>query len=146
MRAPKAALLICLLAAACAPAPGATAGAPATSRTDAPRRERDPLRITMAEIREAAPSDALQLVQRLRPQWLRDQVSGDPGSMADDVVVYLDNTRMGGRAQLRQIQSRTIGRMEFVEGRIAARRWGVSHALGAILVFTPTQADFAQQR
>ena len=145
MHSRKAALLICLLAAACAPAPGATAEGAAASQASAPRRERDPLRITMAEIRAAPPSDALLLVQRLRPQWLRDQVAGDPGSMAEDVVVYLDNTRMGGRAQLRQMQSRTIGRMEFVEGRIAARRWGVSHSLGAILVFTPTQEDFAQQ-
>ena len=147
MRIPNPALLLCALAACAPPAPstGPEAAAVPAQQTTAPRRERDPNRVSMAEIRDQPPSDALLLVQRVRRHWLRDQVSGDPGSMADDVVVYLDGTRLGGRRELQQIPSSQIGRMEFIEGRIAARRWGVSHALGAILLFTPTQADYAPQ-
>lgn len=139
MRIASSILLLCTLA-ACAPA--AAAGADGAERPAAVRR--DPNRVTLAEIRKEPPSSAMLLIESIRRHWLRDPLSGDPGRMADDVVVYLDGTRMGGREELRHIQSTAIGRMEFMEGRLAIRRYGTDHALGAILIFTPTQADYQQ--
>lgn len=104
--------------------------------TGAPGGERiDPNLITRAEIDEAGPSSAYDLVQKLRPVWLRERGAV---SFTDetDVAVYLDGGRVGGREELRSIHTHNIETLEFLDARRANNRFGSGHVNGAILVRT----------
>jgi len=91
--------------------------------------------ITRAEVDEAGPSSAYDLVQKLRPLWLRKR--GNTSFTQDtDVAVYLDGTKMGEREALRSVDTSVIERMEFLDARRATARFGIGHTAGAILVIT----------
>lgn len=114
--------LVLALAACAGPA------APGTARPNANL-------ITQAEIDEAGPASAYDLVQKLRPIWLRKR--GNTSFTQDtDVVVYLDGVHMGNREALRDIFSTDIRSLEFLDARRATARFGVGHTGGAILVKT----------
>ncbi|MGD8321007.1 MAG: hypothetical protein PVJ02_11140 [Gemmatimonadota bacterium] len=121
---PKAAVLFAVLVlAACAPAASPGAARPSANL------------ITRAEIDEAGPSSAYDLVQKLRPIWLRKR--GNTSLSQDtDVVVYLDGVRMGNREALRDISTTDIRSLEFMDARRATARFGEGHVAGAILVRT----------
>ena len=95
----------------------------------------NPDRITQAEIDEAGPSSAYDLVQKLRPIWLRKR---GPTSFTQegDVVVYLDGTRMGLRESLRNISTANLAALEYLDARRATNRFGAGHVYGAILLMT----------
>ncbi|HZD03387.1 MAG TPA: hypothetical protein VE173_00670 [Longimicrobiales bacterium] len=62
----------------------------------------DRTRITTEEVRSAGVSNALQLVERLRPSWLRSH--GERSiNLETDIVVYQDNQMLGSVADLRLI-------------------------------------------
>ena len=110
-----------LLAAACSAA--GSARAPVTSRDVITR---DQLRLDDAESVHA-------VVERLRPHWLRKRGSNtvrDDG----DIVVYVDDTRMGGPEVLRQILASQVESARFLDAGRAQYRFGVGHAYGAIVV------------
>jgi hypothetical protein len=122
----RSALLLVLLAGsatACATA-GTGEAVSSTSRSSP---------ITLAEIRQSSASNALELVQALRPNWLRarGQTSIRYG---DEVVVYLNNIRLGTIESLREISTTNVGSVEYVEPRLANMRWGAGHTQGAIVV------------
>jgi hypothetical protein len=83
-------LSFCLLLAACS---GSAARAPAVG---------DPTAITEAEVRSSTAGNAYELVETLRPRWLR------PGpdrslNLETVILVYQDNTRLGGTEALRTL-------------------------------------------
>ena len=122
MSKPLLALFLTLVFVACAPrAPGA------------PRPNSN--LITRAEIDEAGPSSAYNLIQNLRPVWLRERGAV---SFTDetDLAVYLDGTRLGGRGELRNIYTHNIESLEFLDARRATNRFGAGHVNGAILIRT----------
>jgi hypothetical protein len=93
--------------------------------------------IERADVEAVSTRDALQLVQRLRPQWLRGRGSTSlrsPGATLP--VVYLDGVRYGEVDSLRQIDSEAVWRVEFLSAPDATNRFGTGHAGGAILVMT----------
>jgi phage protein D len=92
-------------------------------------------RISRAEIEEAGPSSAYDLVQKLRPVWLRWRGSTS-FTQETDVKVYLDGTGMGEREALRTIDSHNIESIEYLDARRATARFGSGHVNGAILVRT----------
>jgi hypothetical protein len=98
--------------------------------------------ITLEEIEEMAQGagDALEVVKRLRPKWLSTRnyaASGGGGALAaQEVQVYLDNTRQGGGASLTRISLDLIGEMRYLTGSEASARFGLNHQNGAILVTT----------
>lgn len=98
----------------------------------------NPNLITRAEIDEAGPSSAYELIQKLRPVWLRERGAV---SFTDetDLVVYLDGSRMGGRSELRSIHTHNIESVEFLDARKATNRFGTGHVNGAILIRTRSQ-------
>lgn len=118
-----AALVLCLALGACAGA--GTTGGPRLNAT----------LITRAEIDEAGPSSAYDLVQKLRPIWLRKR-GNTSVSQETDVVVYFDGVRMGEREALREISSTNVESLEFLDARRATARYGEGHVAGAILVRT----------
>jgi len=91
--------------------------------------------ITQAEIDQAGPSSAYDLVQKLRPTWLRKR-GNTSFSQDTDVAVYLDGVRMGDRDALRSISSVDIMTLEFLDARRATARYGEGHTAGAILIKT----------
>ena len=91
--------------------------------------------ITMAELDAVRYSTAFEVVEALRPQWLRTR--GRTSFRAQESVkVYLDDSLLGDPQQLRQITTRSISSIRFMDGNEATTRWGLDHGHGAILVST----------
>lgn len=95
----------------------------------------NPNLITRAEIDDAGPSTVYDLIQKLRPVWLRERGAV---SFTDetDLAVYLDRSRMGGRDELRTIYTQNVETLEFLDARRATNRFGSGHVNGAILIRT----------
>jgi hypothetical protein len=96
-------------------------------------------RIVLAEIEATSLSNAFDLVERLRPAWLRPRgqasLSGG-GSM--EPVVYFENTRMGGPSALRTIDARSVEEIRLIRAADATTRWGTGHIGGVIQVIART--------
>lgn len=98
----------------------------------------DPDLILREEIDESTAQNVYDLVQRVRPQWLRTrglttlrQAAGE-----EDIVIYMDNARLGYRDALRRVPLAGIAYMEFFSASRATQRWGSGHIHGAILIST----------
>jgi len=91
--------------------------------------------ILREELVENPAVNAYDLVQSLRPQWLRIREEFGIGR-ANDLVVYLDHARLGGRDALREISVGNIQYLQYLEPAAANLRFGAGHAYGAILVST----------
>jgi len=91
--------------------------------------------ILRAEIDENPATNAWDLVQSLRPQWLR--VRDEIGiGRRNDLVVYMDNARIGGRDSLRQIAVGNVQYLRYYNSVAANQRWGAGHAYGVIQIST----------
>jgi hypothetical protein len=104
------------------------------------------------EIRASHAPNAYELVRSLRKEWLmprginsftesaRGFASMEEGSTvvagADHILVYLNNSRMGGTQTLQEVSLAMIDRIEFIPGPQATFRWGTGHAHGVILLTT----------
>ena len=79
--------------------------------------------ISTAEIDSQTFRDAYDVVQRLRPTWFTRKSGGSAarrlGTSGSGLVVYLDNTRMGGIEALRQLNTAGIGSLQFMDAAIA---------------------------
>lgn len=117
--------LILLVAAGCAASSGGSSG---------PRDL-----ITEEQILEVADRDhdAYQVVNRIRPQWLRTRgvaSLSDPNPVTP--VVYLDGTRFGTIDDLRRLNSNSIREIRYLGATDAQTRFGLNHSGGALLVTT----------
>lgn len=92
-------------------------------------------RISREEIEQAGPSNAYDLIRKLRPVWLRWRGSTS-FTQETDVKVYLDGTPMGEREALRTIDTADIESIEYLDARRATNRYGAGHVQGAILIRT----------
>lgn len=108
--------------------------------------------ITLEEIQAASATDAYDLVRSLRPQWLKSGahqtvrtkpvltpgMSGKPvvNQAIDEpeIVVYLNNVRIGTPESLRELAREQLTSLEFVTPAKATMRWGGGHLHGAIVV------------
>ena len=91
--------------------------------------------LTKQQITENHYNTAYDAVESLRSNWLRTR-GPDSFSQPSEVVVYLDNTRLGGTDRLREIAANTVYFIRFFDGVAATGRWGVGHAAGVIYVST----------
>ena len=118
----------------------ALSGACATSGTAAARPNQNV--ISTEEITQSAAPNAYDLIQRLRPNYLRTRgaVHGTPEGKNKlepvDVVVYLNENRLGMSDQLRQISTLDIREIRYFNASEATTRWGTGHSAGAIQVVT----------
>ena len=119
-----------LIVGACAPR-----AAPSPSASSS---QRDLL--SQEEMLQAGYPDAFATVQSLRPQWLQRR---GPTSLrgTESIKVYLDGTLLGGPDQLRQIMTRSIATIRWLDGLAASERWGLDHGAGAIVVSTRRPAN-----
>lgn len=118
---------------------GAACGGPATSAgPDAgprPRSRAD--MITAEEIRERGQySNLYDLVEVLRPRWLRSQGPDTMLGQQGQVQVHVDGNRMGSVDALRSLAVGGVTSLQFVRPIDAAARFGLDHSHGAILVST----------
>jgi hypothetical protein len=119
-----------VLAFACAT--GAATAASAQSDSAPPAKaasaKHDDNRITSDEIAAAKRPNAYELVDRLRPRWLRkDMLTGG------DVVVYQDEQNLGNSDKLRDIPSVDIAELQYLPNSEAIKRWG-SEIKGSVIV------------
>ncbi|MBW3569908.1 MAG: carboxypeptidase-like regulatory domain-containing protein [Gemmatimonadetes bacterium] len=134
------------------PAPASQAG-PSTvieARPVAPRASDRRRVIGRGEVEATTVTSAFELVQTLRPQWLRargsDGLRFTPFETRDEsgvnisdespIIVYLDGRRLGPLETLRSITHGDIDRVEYYDAVEAQQRWGVGHPQGAIHVVT----------
>ena len=99
--------------------------------------------ITSDEIAQTSAANAYELIQRLRPNFLRTRGAvrgaprGSPNQLeAVDLVVYMNESRMGGSDQLRQIPLSEIREIRYFTAADATTKWGTGHTAGAIQVIS----------
>lgn len=118
----------------------ASAGCASSGTPPATRGTRDI--ITRAEIDATPAHSAYELVSRLRPNWLRATAPGSisGGAIRRQVIlVYLDDTRLGGIEALRTIGTLPILSIRFLEATEAGmvlRDIGSQPIAGAIVIRT----------
>jgi hypothetical protein len=117
--------MLAILVSACA------ARAPATSN---PVGDRNLL--TQADLREHHFTTAYDAVQALRPIWLQARGATSLLGAQVQVVVYLNDTRLGGIETLREVSIEAVVTIRHLDGLAATARWGLDHGEGAILVST----------
>lgn len=104
-----------------------------TSGTSRSNTSRSSDQITYAEISTASAINAYDLINRLRPTWLRTQ--GRSGI----VVVYLDGHRLGDISSLRSLSTEGIRSLQWLDAGRAATvltEIGSDAIAGAIVIKT----------
>lgn len=96
-------------------------------------RESSSLRdtITYEDVQDLSVSSAYEAIRRLRPRWLLSRGTG-----AGEVVVFLNERRLGPVSALEGIQTSSIVTMTFIDARDATIRFGSGHSGGIISVIT----------
>ena len=128
---------------------GGRSGTPPVPQLVEEHRDRNAA-IAREEIERSGAANAYEVVQSLRPVWLRTRglskldelttVEGDlevtvrPG--APTIRVYLDGAQVGGVEALRQIAAPAVASIGYLNPTAATMRWGSGHDHGAIVVST----------
>ena len=84
-------------------------------------------RIVRAELTPLGQLDALQAVQRLRPQWLQSRGTAQ-------AVLHVDGAPRGDVNDLRFIPADQIEQIEYMSATDASTRFGTDYQGGVILV------------
>lgn len=110
--------------------------------------------LTRQQIQRAQTGNLYEVIQSLRPEWLRTRGTGSMRETArgsadgiDDVSIsvspgiptiraYLDGSLLGDVDALRTVDPGMIGQARFLTPAEATQRWGAGHIHGAILVLT----------
>jgi hypothetical protein len=123
-----------VMLAACASAGGGATGGNVAAKVQ------NPSVISTEEIEASSGTNAYEVIQRLRPNFLRTRgaVHGTPGATnaieTVDLVVYLNENRLGASDQLRQIAKGDIREIRYFNSSEATTKWGTGHSAGAIQV------------
>ena len=118
----------------CASSPSGSSATASPSSQTRVRGSRD--RITAEELATIDVQNALQAVQRLRPNFLqtRGAASSSITQGPQEIVVYVDQTRMGGPGTLAQIPIAEVKEIQYLSATDATQRFGTGHGAGAIIV------------
>jgi len=110
-------------------------GAGQAAREPVPVRSSDV--VTMEELARVATSSTLfEALHALRPAWFRRNPTTLRPQAESDVVVYLDQSRLGGPETLRTIQVNAATVIRHYSASEAEARFGPGHLHGAIQVST----------
>lgn len=113
----------------------APAHAQETSAT-APSPRRDRTRITREEIQARNAANVYELIQSLRPNWLRGQRGTSSILRQVPTKVYQDGILMGSVDYLRTLNPAHVTGMQYLDATEATQRYGTDHTAGAILIST----------
>lgn len=88
--------------------------------------------ITAQEVADASMStqSAYDVVQRLRPRWLRSRGGGSAGLP----MLVINNVPSGDLERLRSIAAADVSEIRFISSQDATTRWGTGFVGGAIQV------------
>jgi hypothetical protein len=119
----------------------ATSGAgPSSSAASGGSRSQDVIAEAEITSRAREATNALQIIQTLRPQMLRSRgmSSIDPRATGEETLprVYVDEISYGNLSTLSNVNANQIKEIRFVNARDATTRWGTGHTGGVILVTT----------
>ena len=93
--------------------------------------------ITREQIEASNYSTALDVVQRLKPRWLRPvRGGGSFGGPPPEAVVVLDGVRFGDPSSLAGINAMMVDHLEYMTATEATTLYGTGYMGGAIRVFT----------
>ncbi len=108
----------------------------------------DPDLITREEIEASGQANAYEVVQRLRPAWLRQRVDHRTTGVNLQTLVIHNGSRYGFLGSLRDLPAELIGSMRFLEGSEAqSLLTGTDQDIGAIIqVSSHGVASFGTQR
>lgn len=84
-------------------------------------------------------TNAMQIIQKLRPQMLRSRgviSPNDPNGDSTLPKIYVDNVSYGTVESLSNINASQIKEIQYIKATDATTRWGTGHAGGVILVVT----------
>ena len=130
-RAPIFIILGAALAVGCASSGSGTAedgsAAPARSSSNVILRE---------EIIATGPGNMEEVIQRLRPQFLRGRGRTSINLPADQIAVYMDDVHLGTVSVLNTIGANAVLRVEFIRGADTGFRFGLDHQAGVIHIIT----------
>lgn len=117
-------------------AASAGAGAEGSAQAGAPRVRSNLL--VRGDLEAHSGQNLYEVIRRLRPQWL--QVRASRGITGDtELVVFQDNTLVGGVDVLRQMQTDMVTSVEYLDASTATNTLpglGSRHVAGAIVVRT----------
>src|SRR5688572_4396482 len=102
---------------------------------------RNPDLIDQGEIssRASEAANALQIIQKLRPQMLAGRGLGSPTDATGETSrprVYVDNISYGDLSSLSNVTATQVSEIRFINSRDATTVWGTGHMGGVILVTT----------
>jgi hypothetical protein len=99
--------------------------------------------LTLEQINSVRASNAYEVVERLKSQWLRIRgtsqmpaAAGSPQFEENPVLVYMDDQRLGTVDQLRRIEIAVVQYIRYYSPSEASARWGFNHGGGVIFVST----------
>lgn len=113
----------------------APAAGPAAAPSVAARPRQDQQLITRDVIVGTQYTNLYDVVLAMRPNWLRTRGAND-SAKADVLQVYLDNQRVGGAEELRNIAPSSVLSVRYYDPIASASRWGIGHSAGVIFVLT----------
>ena len=116
-------LLATVVIGAAACAAGAAAGGGGSSNV-----------LTAVQLENQPVTNLYDAVQRLRPRWLLERGATTLNAAGNPVVVYVNDQRMGGVAELHNVVLSSVGEVRYLDASSATMRWGTGHTSGAILV------------
>ena len=88
--------------------------------------------LTQAELETTREANLHDAIQRLRPQWLRERMSGLSGARRF-AQVYLNGSPRGGIEFLRQISLQDVADVRFLSASDAANRYGTTAGTGGVI-------------
>jgi hypothetical protein len=127
--------LVLALATVAIALPAGLAAQDSSSTPEKKRLSRDPQLIRQDEIdAQSDARNALELIRRLRPFWIRNRGQSSINLGTAEPVVYVNNTKMGSPSVLQQYSTTSIREIRQLRGSDASTRFGIGHENGAILL------------
>lgn len=135
-------LILSALAASAAAVPATAQDKPEKAKEEKkPKRNPDVITIDEIEVVRNQVSNGMDIVQRLRPTFLRTRgattmMSGSSSNATPRPMVVLDGSPHGELETLRQISAISIKEIRYLSGTNATTKFGTDYGGGAILVTT----------
>ena len=120
-------------------ATGAGCASAGSSSREGSTANRDVILLQEISARASDAVNALQVIQKLRPQMLRSRGLASPTDVTGESVrprVYVDNISYGDLSTLENVMANQVSEIRFVNSRDATTQWGTGHMGGVIHVLT----------
>lgn len=96
--------------------------------------------LTQEDMASVQGNNLYEVVDRLRPRWLQMRHTMSMGTGTPQIVVFMNNSYLGGPDQLRQFQPRDVLEVRYMDGPQASAQLrgydSTLHVIGAIIMVT----------